>query len=108
MAAPAFPCHHSLPAAVGTQQKRRKKQMSERVIWWGLSMLADGGIKAAAKLAPQREVDIFPHRLYAKGRKWWHLDAYRGAPGWLCIEFGGWTVDVCWKVPKVEGGAAAR
>jgi hypothetical protein len=71
--------------------------MRERVIWWGLSKLAEGGIKAAAKLAPQREVDIFPHRLYAKGRKWWHLDAYIGAPGWLCIEFGGWTLDVCWK-----------
>lgn len=72
--------------------------MTERFIWWALSMVAEGGIRAAANVAPQREVDIFPHRNLAKGRNWWHLDAYKGAPGWFVLAFGGWTVDVCWKV----------
>lgn len=78
--------------------------MVERMASWVLSKLAEGAIKAGAKLAPQRELDVFPHRLASKGRNWWHLDAWMGAPGWLCIAFGGWTVDVCW---KVRGKAAA-
>lgn len=67
-----------------------------------LSALADGINKAAAKVLPQREVDVFPHRVWATGRTWWHLDAYLSAApesAWRAfhLEFGGWTIDASWK-----------
>lgn len=65
-----------------------------------LAALASMGIKAGDKLAPALELDIFPHRMYAKGRPWWYMDAYRAAPGWFILKVGGWTVDVCWKMEK--------
>jgi hypothetical protein len=76
--------------------------MTERVIWWALAKAAEGINKAAAKLAPCREVDVFPHRNLVKCRRWWHLDAYASAvPGsaWrnVSIEVGGWTIDASWK-----------
>jgi hypothetical protein len=76
--------------------------MLERVTSWALSNLAEGAIKAGAKLAPHREVDVFPHRNVAQCRNWWHLDADvlpTTGTAWrvLCIAFGGWTVDVCWR-----------
>lgn len=55
--------------------------------------------KLGTVLAPARELDVFPHRLHAKGRRWWHADAYAAAPGWVFIEAAGWTVEVAWKAP---------
>ncbi|MDB5898280.1 MAG: hypothetical protein JWP41_1882 [Ramlibacter sp.] len=87
---------------LGTQQDEREKYMTIRAIWWALDTAAAAGIKTAAMVAPHLEVDIFPHRNFAGCRKWWHLDAYllpTTGTAWrgLCIAFGGWTVDVCWK-----------
>lgn len=59
----------------------------------------------AAVLAPKREVDIFPHRLWAAGKSWRHWDAYRDGPGSVTVEAGGWSVDICW---QVSGEAATR
>jgi hypothetical protein len=60
-----------------------------------LDALASLGIKLAAKVAPSRQVDIFPHRMYPK--PWWHFSVYMVAPGWLFIEAGVYTVEVAWK-----------
>jgi hypothetical protein len=62
--------------------------------------------KGAALVAPSRELDVFPHRLYAKGAAWRHLDAYRMGPGWVAIEFGPWTVEAAWRTAQEV--AAAR
>lgn len=62
-----------------------------------LAGIAAGAVKLAAKVAPQREVDVFPHRLYAKGRPWWHVDVYAPEPTWWFVEFGGWTIELAWK-----------
>jgi hypothetical protein len=64
--------------------------MLEGVTSWALSNLAEGAIKAGTKVAPARELDVFPHRLWAKRRKWWHLDAYLGRPaGCASLSAGG-------------------
>jgi hypothetical protein len=65
-----------------------------------LALLAEGAIKAAARVAPQRELDVFPHRLWGRGRPWWHL-AFDRSPGSVSIDIGGWTVDVSWKRREV-------
>jgi hypothetical protein len=71
--------------------------MIHRLIDWALWGAAAGAVKAGAKLAPQRALDVFPsHALYG-ARPWWHLDVHRQAPGWLFMEVGSWTVEVAWR-----------
>lgn len=62
-----------------------------------LAVIATGAVKLAAKVSPKRDVDVFPLRLWAEGRRWWHADVYTRQPGWVFIEAGGWTLEVAWK-----------
>ena len=78
----------------------------EAVLWKALTGAAWIVNTAAAIFAPSREVDVFVHRLQARGRSWSHHAAYGRGPGTLCLEFGGWTVDVGW-TPS-HGGTAPQ
>ncbi len=82
------------------RNQTREVHMTERITHHLLNLLAGGIVKAGAKVAPLRELDVFPTRIYAKGCKWWHLDAYLAAPGWLMLAVGGWTVEVSWKMQQ--------
>lgn len=72
----------------------------ERVVGGALALTAAMVNKVAALVVPAREVDVFPHRLWAKGRNWRHHDAWtETAHGWtnMTIEFGGWALQASWR-----------
>lgn len=80
------------------QHTTKEKYVNERIIGRGLRAGAVIINKLGTVLAPRLGLDVYPHRLWATGKTWGHLDVYRDGPGSACVEAGGWTVDVCWKV----------
>lgn len=83
---------------------RKTKNVIARMIDGALGALAWVGVRLAAMVAPQREVDVYPY--WDQGRHWKRLDAWMMAPGWFWLEVGPWTVQVAWKTrEEVTAGA---
>ena len=67
------------------------------IVHVGLSVLSAPVETLGRVLAPARQFKVVhSHGVYGT-RRWSYCNAYFGAPGWLLIDVGSWTIEATWR-----------